>query len=73
LRERVIGAFRESRVVDPFDAVIPAQELGHLSAVFNVALDAQGDSFNALDQEEELRAGSTAPVVRRYTLRQRAI
>src|SRR4051812_44904982 len=42
----------EAGVVDPLDAWIVAQELGHEAPVLDVPLDAQRDRLDALQQEE---------------------
>ncbi len=62
LRQRVIRAVREAGVVDPGDARVGAQEIGDAAAVFDMALHAQRDGLDALQQQErahrrEHRAG----------------
>src|SRR5579872_2436962 len=52
LRQRVIRIFRESRIVDPLDPGMLAQEFGYAPAVLHVTLYPQRDCFDALQQQE---------------------
>ena len=52
LGERVIGTLRESRVVDPLDPAIRAQEFGYASAVLHMTLDPQCNRLDSLKQQE---------------------
>ena len=65
LRQRVIGAVGKAGVIDPGDAGIVAQEFGDLARVLDMALDAQRDRLDALQQQEGAEAATApAPVVR---------
>ena len=52
LRQRVIGAVGEAGVVDPGDARVGAQEFGDAAAVLDMALHAQRDGLDALQQQK---------------------
>ena len=52
LRQRVIGAVVEARVVDPSDAAVVAQKPCDLLGIFDVPLDPQRDGLDALEQQE---------------------
>src|SRR5262249_51398260 len=52
LSEWKIDIVGEANIIDPRDVLVPAQKLGDPSAVLDVALDAQGDRFDALQQQE---------------------
>ena len=52
VRERVIGAVGEAGVVDPYHARVAAQEFGGAARVLDVALDAQGDGLDSLQQQK---------------------
>ena len=52
LCQRIVRAFRQAGVVHPVDLGVVTQELGHLLGVFTVAVHAQRQGFNALQDQE---------------------
>ena len=52
LRQRIVGIVGKARVIDPGDARIGAQKLGGAARILDMALDAQRDQLDALQQEE---------------------
>src|SRR5262249_4190721 len=66
LRERMIRAFRKSRVVDPRNPAMVAQKFGYASAIPHVALDPQGNRFDSLEQQKRAQGrqhGAGGPLV----------
>ena len=54
LRQLVIGAIGESRIVDPLNSWIIAQEFGDAARVRHMALNPQRQRFDALQQQESI-------------------
>eukprot|EP01132_Coremiostelium_polycephalum_P021847 gene21848-biopygen12291 len=52
LRQVMVGVIRQAGVADPLHQCVVLQEVGNLQGVFGVALHAQGQGFQALQQQE---------------------
>src|SRR5579872_1427825 len=55
LNERIVRAFGEPGIVDPGDARVFAQEICNFARVFDVALDPQCYSLDALQKQERIK------------------
>src|SRR5689334_2516224 len=66
----IIGIVREAGVIDPLHPPILAQKFGDPSCILHVALDAESDGFNPLEQQKRTQRrqdGTHRPLINAST------